>query len=322
MMIKENGVRQAVNLDDNEKIFFERELDYVKTGSYDIKYGQFKAKEMIPVSTEAGAGATSITYEQYDTVGMMKIITNYADDLPRSDVKGKEFTTPVRSVGGSYGYNIQEIRTSALTGKKLETRKANATRKSYETIVNQIAFFAKPNVAKWAGLTGLIYQPNVPTSVVGAGATTGNIPWADKNAEEILQDMNDAYSSVVSLTKGVELPNALLLPLTRYQLVANKRLNTVDGQTVLKAFQETHPDVSVEWLNELESVVSPATGSGNVAVMVCYRRDPEVLTLELPSAYEQFNAQERGLEFIVPAHGRIGGVIVYYPLAINIVEGI
>jgi hypothetical protein len=56
--------------------------------------------------------------------------------------------------------------------------------------------------------------------------------------------------------------------------------------------------------------------------MIVYRKDPDVLTLEIPQPFEQFPAQERNLEFVVPAHSRIGGVIVYYPLAIDITEGI
>ncbi len=56
--------------------------------------------------------------------------------------------------------------------------------------------------------------------------------------------------------------------------------------------------------------------------MITYKRSPDKLTLELPQLFEQFAAQERNLEFVVPAHGRIGGVIIYYPLSVNIVEGI
>lgn len=54
--------RRFINLDANESIFFERELEHVKARSYDIKYPEFKATMLIPVSTEAGPGAETITY--------------------------------------------------------------------------------------------------------------------------------------------------------------------------------------------------------------------------------------------------------------------
>ena len=128
------------NLDANESIFFARELEYIKKRTYDIRYPEYKATAMIPVSGEAGPGATSITYQSFDRVGIMKIIANYADDLPRSDVFGVEYSVPVKSLGGSYGYSIQEIRSAAMAGKPLTARKANATRQSYEQKVNQIGF--------------------------------------------------------------------------------------------------------------------------------------------------------------------------------------
>ena len=99
-----------INIDAQESVFFDRELEYIKSQSYDVKFPQLKAKTLIPVSTEAGPGASTITYRAYEGYGVAKIIASYADDLPRADVGGKEFTSNVRSLGDSYGYNVQEIR--------------------------------------------------------------------------------------------------------------------------------------------------------------------------------------------------------------------
>ncbi len=43
---------------------------------------------------------------------MAKIISSYASDLPRADVKGKPTTAIIKSLGDSYGYSIQEMRAS------------------------------------------------------------------------------------------------------------------------------------------------------------------------------------------------------------------
>ena len=103
-------MNQFVNLDAGETLFFERELENRKAQTYDVIRAPLKAFELIPVSSTAGAGAESIVYEQYDATGVAKMIANYADDLPRADVKGKEFVAKVKSVGNSYGYSLQEIR--------------------------------------------------------------------------------------------------------------------------------------------------------------------------------------------------------------------
>jgi hypothetical protein len=303
-------------------VFFDRELEHVKSRTYDIKYPAHKAKQYIPVSTEAGSGAESITYQQFDSVGMFKIISSYADDLPRSDVKGKEFTSPVRSIAGSYGYSIQAIRAAMMAGRPLETRKAEATRKSYEDKVNDIAWNARPSLAKYSGLTGFIYNPNITKYEVDDGATSAVKPWSGKDPEEIIFDMNKAIDTPIKLTLGTATANTLLMPLDQYTLISSTRNSDASDLTILEYFKRNRPGVTVDWVNDLADVVNPRTGSGTTDILIAYRRNPEVLTLELPQPYEQFPAQERNLEFVIPAHGRIGGVIIYYPLEIAIVDGI
>ena len=312
----------AQNLDAQESAFFARELEFVKSRSYDVLYPEYTAKSLFPVSAEAGSGAEQITYEQYDRVGLMKVIASYADDLPRSDVKGEEFTTPVRSIGGSYGYNVQEIRASQMAGKGLSQRKADATRQAYEQEVNDIAWFARPASKKYAGLTGFLYNSNTTKS----SPTTGNWIAGSATADQIIQDVSEAITLVRTNTKGVERPDTVRFPIAEYGHIATTPRSSTSDTTILEFLRKVHPgvDFGQEGLVEL-SGVSPAPSGGSPAtqsVMIVYKRDPMKLTLEIPQPYEQFPAQERNLEYVIPAHGRIGGVIIYYPLSVNIVEGI
>jgi len=316
--MKETIVSQ--NLDANESIFFARELETIKARSYDILYPEFTAKRFIPVSGDAGSGAEQITYQQYDRVGVMKIIANYADDLPRSDVKGREFTSPVRSIGGSYGYSIQEIRAAQMAGKPLQQRKANAVRQSYEQTVNDIGWKARTVDAAYAGLTGFLYNPNTTKS----SPTTGNWIAGSATADQIIADVNEAINDVRTLTKGVEMVDTLLLPIPEFSYIASTPRSNVSDTTILEFLRRVNPGVTFEAVNELTNV-TPAPSGGSPAtnsIMIAYRRSPDKLTLEIPQTFEQFPAQERGLEFLINAHGRIGGVIIYYPLSVNIVEGI
>ncbi|MGH2510827.1 MAG: major capsid family protein, partial [Ktedonobacteraceae bacterium] len=114
----------SVNLDAGETAFFARELEYIKSKSYDIEFPPLKAIKLIPVSTEAGAGAESITYQSFEETGLARIISSYADDFPRCDIRGKEFITPVKSIGASYGYSMQEIRAAMFVGRSLTQRQA------------------------------------------------------------------------------------------------------------------------------------------------------------------------------------------------------
>jgi hypothetical protein len=303
---------QKTRLDATETVFFQRELEVVKAKSYDVKYPELKCRRLIPVSFDAGTGAESIVYQQYDQVGMAKIIGSYANDLPRADITGKEFVAKIKSLGSSFGYNIQEIRNASMAGKPLQARKANAAKRAILQAENNIAYFGDAST----GLIGFLNNPNISQTVVPAGV--GGTLWEDKTPDEILLDLNNAADFITESTNGVELPDTLLLPLKQYNYIKSTPRSALSDTTILAYFLANNGYIkTVEWVNELKAV-----GVGGADVMVCYRRDPDVLTLEIPQDFEQFPEQEVGLEYIVPCHQRIGGVLVYYPMAVNVVSGI
>ncbi len=301
-------------LDSEESIFFSRELEHVKAKSYDVEYPELKARKLIPVSNEAGPGAESITYEQYDQVGTAKLLASYAEDLPRADVKGKEFTSPVRGAGDSYGYSIQEIRTAKMAGKPLSQRRADAAKRALMELDNRIAFFGDSK----SGLKGFFNHPNVPVFTIAADGTGATTTWSTKTAALILRDLNDFTNSVVEGTNGIEIPDSLLLPLVSYNKIKNLAFGDNADRTVLKYFLENNEYVkSVEWVNELATA-----GAGSTRRMVTYARNPDKLTLEIPQDFEQFEPELTGLRYEVACHMRLGGVIFYKPLSAAYADGI
>lgn len=306
--------QKFVKLDAGETMYFARELEFIKGKSYDVKYPELKARSLFPISYEAGPGAESITYSQYDHLGVAKIISNYANDLPRADVKGKQFTAPVRSLGDSYGYNLQEIRSAKMTGKPLEQRRANAAKRAVLWLENTISIFGDAE----SGLTGFLSNPNYTVVAVPATGTGSSTAWATKTPDQILFDMNTVANKPFSVTKGVEMADTLLLPIDQYTYISSTARSANSDTTILEYFLKNNPFIkSVDWLNELKGA-----GVGGSDSMVAYRRDPDALTLEIPQDFEQLPVQEEGLEFIIPCHSRLGGVLIYYPLSIARSDGI
>jgi hypothetical protein len=309
-----------VNLDAAESAFFTRELTAIKSKTYDILYPEFKYSKMIPISNEAGPGADTIVYRQFDMVGMVKLISNYADDLPRADVLGKEYSVIVKSVGGSYGYNVQEIRAAQMAGRPLNIRRADAVRKAYEQYVNQVAWLADGS-AIYGGMYGLLFNPNV----VKTTPTTGT--WTTATADQILADFAKVYGEQLAATKGVEIPDTCLVPPAVWARITTIPRGSTSDITVLDFLKKVYPGITFDWVNELYQVTSttskkPSGSAGATNCLVLYKRDPNKLTLEIPQGFEMFPAQERMLEYVVPAHGRIAGVVVYYPLSVYIMEGV
>lgn len=312
-----------INLDGNQTAFFERELEFIKAKTYDKLYTKKKFALLIPISTEVDSGAETYTYESWDSVGIMKIISRYSDNLPRSDVFAKKFTHNIHSLGGAFGYSIQDVRAAVMAGKPLNSRKAETVRKADEQAISRIAWNGDAD----AGLIGMLSQPNVPTFTAPAGVTTTNVPWigaTPKNSDEILTDLNDLVDDIVDVSNEVHEANTVIMPIKQHSKLKGTRQASGTDTTILKYWLDNHPEIQlVERVVELKAVAPlPSGGGGPSDVAMAYDRDPDMLTLEIPQPFEMFAAQQINLEFVVPAHSRIGSVVFYYPLSANIIEGI
>tara|TARA_R110000744_G_scaffold20470_1_gene53743 strand:- start:12213 stop:13253 length:1041 start_codon:yes stop_codon:yes gene_type:complete len=304
-------------VDADAGVFFQRQLELIKAKSYDVRYAELKARTLFPVSSEGGAGITTITYRTYDQVGAAKIINAYADDLPRADISGKETTIPVRSVGISYGYNFDEINSSALTGASLDQRRANAARRANEQTVNDVAFFGDAE----SGLLGLFDNPNIPTgAVVNPGSGT---EWVNKTPDEILFDINDLFTDIFETTKMVESGNTLLLPPNQWSYIMSTPRASNSDTTIAQYIAQNSP-----FLNSVDDIIPvnefAATNNPQLATdaMMAYDRDPDKVELNIPVELEMLPVQQKNLEFTVPGRSRLGGLSIYYPLAFAIGTGI
>lgn len=302
-------------LDEQDSIFFERELESVKSQTYDVKFPRLRFAEgdLIPISFEAGAGARSITYETFTMLGIAKVISDYADDLPRGDVKGKETTVNVRDLGSSFGWNVREIKAARRTGKALEARKSQAARRAIFQLLDKIAAFGD----KETGLQGLLTHPNITEVIVPADGTGSSTRFQDKDPDKILRDLNAIPTAIIDSTNGVESPDTMLMPHAQFELISNTP-------------RSSHSDVSIkEWflrnnehIKEIMPVVKMKGAENGDDVIVCYEKNPQTITLEIPDPFEILDGEQRGLEVLFPAIMSTGGVIIYYPLSVAKAVGV
>lgn len=322
----EQYLTTVCRFDAGEAAFFARQVEFIKAKTYDVLYPTYRAQELLPISFEAGPGANTITYRQFNMVGTMKLIAQYASDLPRSDVFGKEFSINVKSIGGSYGYNIQEVRNAMFANVPLQQRKANAARMAYEQFINRYAWYADGSAA-YGGLYGLFYNTNITKMAAPTGL------WCDsagiglgKTPNQIIADVNSLINSVPMLTKGVEAVNTVLMPIISLSYIKTIPRSDVSDTTIYEFLKANHPGVSFEAINEAWAVSpSPATPTdlnSSANIMIAYDRNPDKMTFEIPQPFEQFPVQEKGLEYEIPTHARIGGLITYYPLSVALMYGI
>lgn len=285
-------------------IFFGRQLDYVRARIYERKTPAMRAFDMVPVSTDVPDWAETVTQRSFDSVGIAKIIANYADDLPRADVFASETVVKVKDVGVSYGYNIAELRASEATGAQLDTKKASAARKSVDIKINQLAMIGEAVY----GLFGLLNHPNIGTTA-GLNGDWGN---PATTAEQILSDLNTLTQAIPGQSKGVHRTTRIAMADTDYNVLSTKYVADSGGKTVLQVYRENNPAVTLIPVVELRDA-----GAGGLNAIIASEFDADNYAFEMVMPFNQLPAQARNLELVVPCLARAGGVNVTYPLAIT-----
>ena len=294
---------------DEVGLFLSRELEQILARTFEVQYADIKYSQILPISTEVGSGADSFTYRIFDAQGSMKIIADKGSDLPRADVLRKEVTHPVRSLGASFAYSIQETRAAAqVPGMQLEQRRANAVRRAYEEKVQDVAYFGSAA----DGMDGFFNNANVDKIVPNKwfdGATT--------TTDEMLEILNEGPTRIIQNSNMKEQPNTMLVPQDVYRIISTTARSTTSDTTVLEFFLRTNPYIrAVEPINDLEAAKSVLSKDR----IVCYDRSPEKVQLHIPQTLEFLPPVRTNLEFSVAAHARVGGVSLYYPKSAIFVE--
>lgn len=305
---------------DDASIFFARELDYIKSKSYDKIYPEFTALNNFPITHEVPEGAETTTYYSYEKTGMAAIISNYATDLPRADVKGKPSTAHIKSLGASYGYSVQDMRASRMAGKSLDTRRAEAARYAIDRTANVIAFAGD----KEHNLVGMLSQDNdIPLYTLSEVEVEGvkYTDFAHKTAAQILDDINGMFAYQSKLTKNVERADTLALPASVFIDISTRQVPNT-GYTVKKFLLENAPYLkNIVPAPEMESDAEE-TNPYAEGVMLLYTNSADKFSLEIPMPFYQYPLQNRNLEVVIPCEERIAGIIMYYPLSALIAVGV
>lgn len=293
---------------DEAGLFLQRQLEYIRPQVFETAYADIKYPTLLPVTSEAGPGAQTFTYRVMDATGDFRLIADAADDLPRADVSQIEKSINIRSFGGSFGYTVQELRAAQMANVALEQRRAAALRRAYEEKVEEVALFGEAS----ASLAGFFNNALVDVVAANTWFTTSGA-----TAQDMLDLMNYGATAIVNSTRMKEAPDTLLMSFEDFRVVSTRRNSDSSDVTVLEYFLRTNT-----YIRNVEPIVQLDKVNGLVGTnrMVFYKRDPQKLQLHIPQPLELFPPQQRGLEFIVPAHARIGGVALYYPKSVLYVQ--
>ncbi len=293
---------------DDAGLFLERQLEYIRPQVFETVYADIKDPTILPVTAEAGNGAQTFTYRIMDSTGEFKLIADAADDLPRADISQTEKSIVFRSFGGSFGYTVQELRAAQMANIALEQRRAAAVRRAYEEKVEEVAMFGEAS----ANLPGFFNNATVDVLQANKWFTDSGT-----TSQEMLELLNYGVTAIVNSTQMKEQPDTILMPYEDFRVISTQRNSDSSDVTVLEYFLRTNP-----FIRNIEPILQLDKDNSTLSTnrMVVYKRDPQKVQLHIPQPLELFPPQQRGLEFIVPAHARLGGVALYFPKSVIYVQ--
>lgn len=300
--------RVFLHLDEAHDLFFQRALEDLDTEIYETQYADLEALTLVNTKP-VDEGAEFYVWRRYDSAGMAKIMSTYAQGSPGVEVNGSENISRLYSVRNHYGFNIQEIRAAKKAGVGLDVMKSVAAKRAMAEELNRIALLGDD---EWQ-LVGLYNQPNAQTYTVpadGAGGGGGSTAWEDKTVDQIIRDIFGILDQIPTVTLEIEKPKRLLLPHSRLRLIANRRIGPGDGAlTILKYVQGERPEVEIRGALLLDTA-----GDGGGTRMVAYDPDRAVIEWLVAIPFEQFPPQWSGLKYVIECHARAGGVVLRRPL--------
>ena len=298
--------------DEAFSFFLARELTQIRARVLEVSKAPMNAFRIFPVQTEVAPGAATAIQRIYDSTGMAKVISNYADDLPRADAVGKEVVSKVVTVGDSYGYNTMEIEHAQFAGVNLSMYKAQAARRAVDLKINQMAWFGDAD----HGVTGFIDNPNLTAVTLAADGTGSSTKFTDKTPDQIIRDITKLITAINVATNNVEDPNMVLLPTEAFDHIVMTPRSQYSDLTILEFLRRSHPNIRFEKVGELDGA-----GTAGADLMIAGRFDPDVVRLEIPERFRQLPVEKRNLEYVVDCIARVIGVTVTIPMAFSKASG-
>lgn len=271
---------------------------------------------LVPVDSSAPEWIKTITFYSSDQFGRAQWINGNADDIPIAGTELTKYESSVYMAGIGYGYGLEEISQAQLLGYNLSANDALAARRAYEEFTDNVIL--RGSTVK--NLPGFINN----AAVTPQAATNGDWFGSGTTQTMIMQDINDAISSVFLDTKTTSQADTIALPIAHYNLAASTRLEFSE-KTLLNWFREnnvytiqTGRPLTFVGIRGLE-----VAGVGNVPRMIAYRRSPDVLKAHIPMKHRFLEPFRAGpIRWEVPGIFRLGGTDIRRPLEVRFVDGI
>ena len=298
---------------DKYTVFFKKECEVILNKVADTIYDKLEALDCIPLAPAEGAGVETLTWRSFTSVGIAKIISDYATDIPSVETYGAEQSAKVYHIAASFGWTKFELEKAMRAGRGLLDTKSKAARIAMETKVDDLAWDGD---AKY-GIPGFLNYPGISECILPNNEAGTSKAWEDKTPEEMAADINAIIDTITSNTSDKEKPNTVLLPPKLYRMASINFVDVNKTVSVLDFLKKCNPDIT-SWKSVSKLAHAGATGGGRIMV---YDNNPDKLEFHMPVAINNEEPERDGLKFDVILTADVGGTTIYYPLSVCFADG-
>lgn len=272
------------------------------------QYPQFRYRERVFVDTSPNPYAASVTFFQQDQVGRAKFINGKGDDIPLVDILRNKFEQGILDAGVGYSFSFTEIGQAQMLGMNLSAEGAIAARDAFEFLVDQVAHIGDASV----GVEGLLNTTGI-TSVAAAQTIALATP------DQILSTVNSNLTAIWNGTKGIDMPDTIIMPMAQYGDIATRRLGAGDGAMTVLDFIKAKNIYTAETGQQLTITASHYITNNR---MVIYRNVPEVVKMYMPMPLTFMPPQARALQVDVYGMFRFAPINIRRPGSFRYVTGL
>ena len=311
--------------DENALNSIRRDFNQIEKEAYELPREKLDAIMSAPLKGGVNKGAQTYTIKTVSELGMAKIISADAKELPPVSLAYKKQTVEIYPVGASYKFTLEELDSCAFAGIPLESDDARTARRKIDEKIDEIIYVGDKD---W-GILGLLNNPNVTATVAAEGSSTSKSrKWKDKTLDEITADIQTMVDAVFAATKGargagtVE-ADTIKIPREAYVSLTNRTKGVDSDVTFLKALKDRFaPQGIVNWecCNSAKDVGSVSGQKADRALL--YKKGIENVFSIIPVAFRVLPAQYVGLSVIFNCIARTAGCVWRRPTTGVYMDGV
>jgi hypothetical protein len=303
--------------------FLMKELERVDQKIYEPLTGTDWPRDM-PVITGGGLTESIVAVDvTYGSTGrdQNNLIFDATNDIPVIQADLSQSIARCFNFAEYLSFSVLEREKMRSVGRDPEAFLNKGIRLHCDKIIDQNVYTGFTRVSS----TGLVNNPRIMRVSSPATGTGNSSKWADKTADQILDDINTLIAGVwkVCDCSSDALPDHILVPVEQFGLLVTRKVSDDSERSILTYVLENN--LTNQQGGHL--VISPCkwlsgAGSNYADRMVCYINSPDKICFNLTQPLRRMDTEYAEMRIKIPYIAQFSEVRFLYPTTVRYLDGI